>query len=181
MLVVLLGPKGSGKSHIGRVVQRELGVHFFHVEPLWMAYYADCRSAGREPSLEEGVRAVHPRLSEALATHEHVCVETTGASPEILTHLLALRPASEILIVRVNAPLELCLHRIATRDPTHQIPVDTETLEKVYRLSTSVDVGAAITLDNVALSDAEIVLPIAKRLSGRRSGPDGLPSEPGER
>lgn len=178
MLVVLLGPKGSGKSHIGRVVQRELGVHFFHVEPLWMAYYAECRSAGRTPSLEEGIRAVHPKLSEALASHEHVCVETTGASPEILTDLLTLRPASDTLIVRVNAPLELCLHRIANRDPAHQIPVDTETIEKVYRLSTSVEVCAAITLDNVALSDAEIVLPIAKRISGRRSEPD---PEPGER
>jgi shikimate kinase len=34
MFIVLVGPKGSGKSHIGRTLERELGVLFFHVEPV---------------------------------------------------------------------------------------------------------------------------------------------------
>src|SRR5688572_13495016 len=37
MFVILVGAKGSGKSHIGRILEARLGVHFFHVEPLWLA------------------------------------------------------------------------------------------------------------------------------------------------
>lgn len=67
MFVLLVGPKGSGKSHIGRVLERRLGVHFFHVEPLWMAYYAECKSKRQAPSIADGIRVVHPRIRVALA------------------------------------------------------------------------------------------------------------------
>lgn len=157
MFVLLIGPKGSGKSHIGRLLERHLGVHFFHVEPLWMAYYADCRAAGQEPSIPEGVRVVHPRIQEALATHKHVCVETTGASPEILNDLLSLAPAKETLTVRLAVPLDLCLERVASRDQTHQIPMDVENIKKVYQLSTSAEIDTTLVLENLALSEAEIV------------------------
>lgn len=85
MFIVLVGPKGSGKSHIGRTLERHLGVHFLHVELLWMSYYAEGRAAGREPSIAEGIARVHPRIVDALRSHEHVCVETTGAPPEIVS------------------------------------------------------------------------------------------------
>jgi shikimate kinase len=46
MFVMLVGPEGSGKSHVGRVLEKHLGVRFFHVEPLWLDYYAECQRAG---------------------------------------------------------------------------------------------------------------------------------------
>ncbi len=165
MLVVLVGPKGSGKSHIGRVLARRCGVHFFHVEPLWMAYYADARAAGREPVIGEGIRRVHPAIAAALGEHAHVCVETTGASAEILADLLTLRPAAETLVVRVTAPLDRCLERIAARDPTHQIPMDVASIRRVYELGEAAAVVPTLTLDNEpALTDDAIVAAFAGRL-----------------
>lgn len=157
MFVLLVGPKGSGKSHIGRVLERHLGVHFFHVEPLWMSYHAECKAKGQAPDIPDGIRAVHPKIREALTHHKHVCVETTGASPEILSGLLSLAPEQDTLVVRLAAPLELCLERVVSRDPTHQIPMDVESIKKVYQLSTSADIPAALVLENLALSEAEIV------------------------
>ncbi len=157
MLILLVGPKGSGKSHIGRMLERQLGVHFFHVEPLWMSYYAECRAAGREPSIAEGIARVHPRIVDALGTHEHVCVETTGAAAEILGDLLSLAQPSKTLVARVAAPLELCLERIAARDQSNQIPMDIETIRKVYALSNAVQLQADLTLPNERLGEAEIV------------------------
>ena len=81
MLIVLIGPKGSGKSYIGRTIEARLGVHFFHVEPLWLEYHAECKASNREPVISEGIAKVHPVLMRALETCVHVCVETTGASP----------------------------------------------------------------------------------------------------
>ena len=157
MFILLVGPKGSGKSHIGRILDARLGVHFFHVEPLWLGYHAECRAAGRQPSIAEGITRVHPILADALGKHANVCVETTGASPEILDALLALKPRSETVVARVTAPLELCLRRIANRDQTDQIPLDAETVRKVHVLSEALRLEADVALDSTQLSEAQIV------------------------
>lgn len=175
MFLILVGPKGSGKSYIGRILQRHLGVYFFHVEPLWMAYHAQCRASGSEPSIPEGILTVHPKIKEALSIHEHVCVETTGASPEILNGLLSLSSSEMTLTVRITAPLNVCLQRIATRDQTNQIPLDIDTIKKVYGLSSSLEMPAAIRLENFSLSEAEIVSAVSaamlKHCGGRRRAP----------
>ena len=165
MFVLLVGPKGSGKSHIGRLLERHLSVLFFHVEPLWMAYYKECQASGRPPVISEGIAQVHPLISDVLRTHEHVCVETTGASAEILADLLSLKHPSETLVARISAPLDLCLERIASRDQTKQIPMDAESVGKVYALSESLQLNADVTLENVDLSEAAIVSVFKKVLT----------------
>lgn len=157
MLVLLIGPKGAGKSHIGRILEARLGVHFFHVEPLWMAYHAECADAGRTVVIAEGVGRVHPRIAEALPEHEHVCVETTGASSEILDDLLALGEEHGLLTVKIEVPLDVCLERIRGRSPTHQIPMEEAMIRKVYELSESLDMPFDLLIENLRLSDDELV------------------------
>lgn len=36
MIFVLVGPKGSGKSHIGDLISRKLGIPFLRVEPIFL-------------------------------------------------------------------------------------------------------------------------------------------------
>jgi hypothetical protein len=67
----------------------------------------------------------------------HVCVETTGASIDILAGLLALAPAADTLKVLVRAPFDLCLRRIGARASTGQIPMDEEGVRRVHQLSLS--------------------------------------------
>jgi shikimate kinase len=161
MFILLVGPKGSGKSHIGRILEERLGVHFCHVEPLWMDYYARCRAAGQQPTIPEGMAAVHPHITRALKEHAHVCVETTGASPEILNDLLRLALPAATLAVRVRAPLALCLERIAARDQTHQVPMDTDSIRRMYALSEGAAIQPQLVIDNQTLSAEEIVVGFA--------------------
>jgi chloramphenicol 3-O-phosphotransferase len=163
VLVLLVGPKGSGKTHIGRLLETRFGVHFLHVEPHWMAYHAECEAAGRPVDVAEGVARIRPLLAAALRAHDHVCVETTGASPEILDDLLATGGARGTLVVRVRAPLETCLARIAARDPRHQIPLDEESIRRVHALAEAAQVQADLVLDNTDLTDAEIVARFEER------------------
>jgi shikimate kinase len=156
MLILLIGPKGSGKSHIGRTLEARFGVHFFHVESLWLEYYAECKALKREPVIAEGIAKVHPALIRALDENVHVCVETTGASPEILTALLSLRPREDTIVARVSAPLEVCLRRVSSRDQTYQIPMEMEAVRKLHGLSESLQLRSDIMLNNVALTESEI-------------------------
>jgi shikimate kinase len=171
MLILLIGPKGSGKSHIGRTLEARFGVHFFHVEPLWLEYYAECKASNREPVIAEGIAKVHPVLVRALDEYAHVCVETTGASPEILAALLSLRPREETIVARVSAPLEVCLQRVSSRDQTYQIPMEMEAVRKVHGLSESLQLRCDITLNNVALTESEIADPFECALTGSCTGP----------
>ncbi|HEX7071882.1 MAG TPA: AAA family ATPase [Rhodothermales bacterium] len=157
MLVLLVGPKGSGKSHIGRLIETRLGVPFFHVEPLWMAYHAACRAEGREPDLVEGIRRIHPKIVKALAELGSVCVETTGASREILDDLLRIGEQVGIVRIAVEAPLDLCLDRIASRDPRHQIPMDEDGVRTVHRLFEELTFPFDLRLRNVDLTADEAV------------------------
>jgi len=157
MLILLIGPKGSGKTHVGRLLESKTGVHFFHVEPLWMQFHADCVAAGRPVDIPEGISRIHPQISASLESHEHVCVETTGASPEILRDLLEIGERSGVVLVRVAAPWKLCTQRIEERDPTYQITVDPEMIRKAYDLSVALELPYDVSLDNIALSDGEIM------------------------
>jgi tRNA A37 threonylcarbamoyladenosine biosynthesis protein TsaE len=49
MFVALVGPKGSGKSHIVRTLVKHPGVCFCRFESPSMNYYAEWQSSGRQP------------------------------------------------------------------------------------------------------------------------------------
>lgn len=149
MLILLVGPKGAGKTHIGRLLETHLGVHFFHVEPHWKSLMG----SGRVSCIAEGIEQIHPLIAEALQRGGHVCVETTGASPEILGDLVALGERVGLLLVNVRAPLDVCLERISARDQTHQIPLDEAGIREVYRLGDELDLKFDLVVENVGLTD----------------------------
>ena len=157
MLILLIGPKGSGKSHIGRVLENHFDVHFFLVEPHWMDYHTECKTAGRQPGIPEGIAKVHPLIKDALQTYPHVCVETTGASKEILEDLLSLTQLEDTLIVRISVPLEICLERIAQRDQSEQIQMDINAIKEVYELSQALEIDDSLAIENIDLSEDEII------------------------
>lgn len=157
MLILLIGPKGSGKSHIGRLLESELNIRFFHVEPLWIKYYVECREAGREPSVSEGISQIHPAVSAALRLHGNVCVETTGASKEIIDDLLLRTGESNTLLIKISAPITLCLERIRSRDQKYQIPMAESDIRKMYALSQSLDLQFDLRFENITLAPEEIV------------------------
>ena len=157
MFILLIGPKGSGKTHIGRVLQDAWDVHFFPVERYWKAYHEECVRQGREQAIQDGISIVHPEIGRALRRHRHVCVETTGASLEILNSLLSLQDAAPIL-VRVQAPFEICLERIRRRDPEDQIPIRDELIAEIYQRSQAIDLAFDLELDNsTSLTDRQIL------------------------
>jgi gluconate kinase len=168
MLLILLGPKGSGKSFIGALLEERCGIRFVRVEPLWKAYFERCASSGTPPDIGVGIGEVHPVVRRALAEFRHVAVETTGASQPILADLLDLAPSDQTLIVRVQAPLDLCVARIASRDATAHIAVDEGMIRQVHALSEAVDIAPDLVILNVDVSADDLAREVEGGL--RRAG-----------
>ena len=97
--------------------------------------------------------------------HKNVCIELTGASSEIFDELISLGRGAGILLVRVEASLETCLRRIANRDQTQQIPMDRASIEKVYRLSASLNMLFDLLIQNERAAEHEIVQSFSKALA----------------
>ena len=154
MLIVLIGPKGSGKSHVGRLLAQQFGIHFVDAELHWMEYYARCALAGVDHDIGEGAELIRAHVQETLVSAEDVCVETTGVSYVVLSAFLALRPAEQTRIVRLSAPLDLCLQRIEQRDPAVHVPVGIAQIERMHASSMELNVGDAYALAQMIAGNA---------------------------
>lgn len=166
LLVVLTGPKGCGKSHIGRVLDSRLGVSFVDVEPLWAGYYSACKANGRAATPQEGIALIIPVLLRDLESRDHVSIETTGAAPEIVERLLGAWPRSDTLVAHVRAPLDLCLKRIAARSPSAHIPVDEIDIRAIHELSLAASSRADLIVDNLTLTEGEITALFRRYIPG---------------
>ena len=147
-VIVLVGPKGAGKSTIGDFLARELGLHFVRVEPMFLEVRA--RLGGNHPEYERrGFELLRERLREELSTHDAICFESTGAAPEQLDFTLdGLRDLAHISLVRVFAGSEQCLARVRARDTSIHIPVSDDQVERINAIASRVSLPWAADIDN---------------------------------
>ena len=64
--------------------------------------------------------------------------------------------------MRVEAPLALCLKRVAARDQTNQIPMHEEGIREVYARAAAVDLPFDIVLENDGLTEEQILRPFTE-------------------
>lgn len=157
---ILIGPKGSGKTYIGQLLEKELDIRFLAVEPIFMSIKGQ-RHNTDEDFIREGFELVEEAIDKSLEYHNGISFEATGATPLFKDLVNKLRRKYTVMLVRFRAPLALCLERIKTRDASLQIPVSEELIEKVNRLSDTADFDYTLTIDNsgtsTGASDREII------------------------
>ena len=68
VLYMLIGPKGSGKTHIGTLVNRYTDIVFLRVEPVWL----DLKTG------EDGWKKVEAVIDSMFQTHNKVMIESLG-------------------------------------------------------------------------------------------------------
>ena len=69
MLYMLIGLKGSGKTHIGTLVGANTNIVFLRVEPIWL---------GLKPG-EDGWQKVTEAVDNLFQQHDRVMIESLGA------------------------------------------------------------------------------------------------------
>jgi RimJ/RimL family protein N-acetyltransferase len=150
-IVLLVGPKGVGKTRIATMLARVFGAYAVPVEAMWLERRASVPrgegEAGRTWE-REGFDAVIDHALGALERHDLVVLDTT-ASSEHTSHLLArLETSGALLVVRVTAPLATCNARALGRDASNQIPVSPEQLAAINEIAARVGVAHDASFDN---------------------------------
>ena len=154
---ILIGPKGSGKSHIGGVLKKYFGIPFLDVDKLGLENIRKSKLHG-EDLIKEGFHFEEEKIAEILQIEDSVSFETTGSHSYFFIVLDRLRSSYAVKLIRVSATLDKCRERLATRDQTKNIPVSSELIQSINERALMVRLPWDLELDNsVDISEVAIV------------------------
>ncbi len=165
-VIILVGPKGSGKTTIGEFLAGELGIRFLRVEPLFLETRA--RLGANHPDPDRlGFEAVLAELASLLAEGGAACFESTGASPHFPWLLSEVARLARVSLVRVVAEPAQCLARIRGRDAAAHIPASGEDIERINARASRVTLPWDAVIDNRGRFDGALIRrAVAALLSG---------------
>lgn len=155
---VLIGPKGSGKTHIGSILEKEIGLKFLSVEKLGLENIQKSKLIGEE-LIKEGFHQEEAAIDEILKSNNAVSFESTGAHPYLQNILSSLCTKYSVKLIKIFSPLEKCYERIKHRDHSLHIPVSEEFLRWINEGAANVNFKWDLEIDNsTELNPKEIIL-----------------------
>lgn len=147
LVFILVGPKGSGKTHIGSLLEKETGLKFLSVEKLGLENIPKSKLTGYELE-KEGFHHEEREIDRILTLEDAMSFEATGSSEYFHTVLERLRAKYKVRLIKVFSPLATCYHRIKQRGPADHIPVSEEKIRTINEKAAKVDLKWALTIDN---------------------------------
>lgn len=151
VLYMLIGPKGSGKTYIGTLVNQQSPIRFIRVEPIWL---------GLQPG-EDGWKVVEATIDALFQTHDQLMIESLGAGEGFRSFHAALVRKYLVKMIRVTADLDTCFQRVKSRSNLEHIPVSDDKVLAYNKIAATVHYDWALEIDNnVPKSAAEILAAI---------------------
>lgn len=131
-LFILIGPKGSGKTHIGSVVDAQTNIKFLRVEPIWIHHL---KHGSNE---QDGWEIVEEEIDRLFATNDKVMIESLGAGEGFTKFHQSLGKKYQIRLINVVTELGKCLARVRNRDHSNHIPISHSQVEKYNKISSQI-------------------------------------------
>jgi shikimate kinase len=153
-IIILIGLKGSGKTYIGTLLQKQFGIMFFRVEDIWLSLKSERFS---KEYILKGMSLVEREIDKLLENENMITIESTGATNYFKTFLDQLKAKYHVKLVKIRASPETCRKRVKSRDPSTHIPVSDDRLEQINREALKVEMKYDLIIDNEKTSDNEIL------------------------
>jgi len=155
-LHILIGPKGSGKTFIGSLLQRELGIPFLRVEDIALCVKRE-RSHQDESYVREVFAAIESAVRERLRTTDELMIESTGLTEAFDLMLARLEQDFRVNLVRVRAGAETCLDRVKQRDQSLHVDVSDAHVRQINQMVAAKAWPFAGEIDNSAADEAQLI------------------------
>jgi predicted ABC-type ATPase len=138
VLYILIGPKGSGKTHVGSLVDEHTDIVFIRVEPIWLGLQPD----------EDGWKKVEAAIEAALQSHDKVMIESLGAGDGFRGLHAALARKYPIKMIRIYADLDTCFARVKSRSSQDHIAVSDDKVLEYNKIAATVTYDWDLEIDN---------------------------------
>ena len=147
-LFMLVGPKGSGKTHIGTLVNQHTDIVFLRVEPIWLNLKPD----------EDGWQKVEAAIDVLFQKHDKVMIESLGIGDGFIKFHASLAEKYSIKLIRVYADLETCFARVKTRNNAEHIAVSDDKVAEFNKIASAVTFNWDLEINNnEPIPDEEII------------------------
>ena len=139
-LFMLIGPKGSGKTHIGVLVNQHTDIVFLRVEPIWLSL---------QPG-ENGWGKVESVIDAMFEKHNKIMIESLGIGEGFGKFHASLAEKYSLKLIRVYADLETCFLRVKTRDNAEHIAVSDDKVVEFNQLASTATYAWDLEINNNA-------------------------------
>lgn len=146
-LIILVGPKGSGKSHIGRELEKQFGIKYVRVESVWQ----DLKNTRNDFLSPDYIREGRQRTLDLIQSSFHdcaVCIEASGVSEDWDEYVSALKKLAEIVFIKIECSLDECRSRALGRDQSLQVQIPDDLFEEINVKASKVSLKWDIIVKN---------------------------------
>ncbi len=152
-LYMLIGPKGSGKTYIGRLIAKNSLAVFVEAERIWLNLQDG----------QSGWQAVEEQIDREFSGNDRVFVESLGAGDEFRAFYTSLKAKYLTKMIRISAGLETCLKRVQERGARDQLPIPLGKVAEYNEIAAAVEFDWVLEIDNEGpAAEADILAAIKK-------------------
>ncbi len=150
-VILLIGPKGSGKTFIGSFIQERFGIRFLRVED-WAKAIKKSREVTDEVYLAEVFDCIETGVRKALLSSDHVVFESTGLTDHFDRMLASFRNDCKVTTIGISANSALCLQRVRSRNSSIHIAVSDDMVLQINEKVEKKDIETDFQIVNEDLS-----------------------------
>jgi len=153
---ILIGPKGSGKTYIGKLIEKELNIKFLDVEPYFLVFSEDYKNI-KKNSFNESWKKIEIELSRQLEHIDKIIFESIGTFYSFKNFLKRLLKKYNVKLIKINTSLELSLKRIENRDNSNHVKMNKDIIKNINNIAIIEEYPYNLIIDNENSSDKKIV------------------------
>lgn len=132
IIFLLIGQKGSGKSFIGTIFDKEFGIKFVRVED-WAIKIRKDREVVNEEYIKQVFEYIEKGIRDSLTKVDKLVFESTGLSEYFDQMLESLSRDFRVATISIYADSNLCLERVKSRDQSIHVNVSDEQVSIINR------------------------------------------------
>jgi shikimate kinase len=160
-IYLLIGQKGSGKSHIGTLLDHNFNIRFLRVEN-WVKAIKQERKINDESYLKEVFQTIEKGVRNELRIQNSITFESTGLTKYFDQMLESLNNDFNVITVKIKAAPELCLQRVKSRNQSIHINISDKEVKSINEAVFKKRLIADFNIDNNNKSDVELIIELKK-------------------
>jgi len=156
IVYLLIGAKGSGKSYIGLLMKKHLGIEFLNVENFFIEGIKYPDKFDEKENTKVWLK-IEKAIDKKLINYKSVSIESVGVFDSFKNFLEKLKLKYSVKLIKIETPLELCFERMLKRPRSGQIKLSIDSVKEMNKMFLKEKYKFDLIVDNKDLSDDTII------------------------